>query len=108
MANCPASRPNAWPGWALEQGVHRFEWMHQRLDGTLFPVEVTSRPSNWLGKPSIYCTWRYITEQNSAAEGAQSQRIEIFPGLSIPALRHRDSRARPMAKILEVNPALRP
>ena len=37
----------------LEKGVHRFEWVHKRCDGTLFPVEVTITSIEWLGKPSF-------------------------------------------------------
>ncbi|MFM2005942.1 MAG: hypothetical protein RLZZ09_1597, partial [Pseudomonadota bacterium] len=48
---------------ARENGVHRFEWVHKRLDGSLFPVEVTLTPMEWLGKPSLYCIWRDISER---------------------------------------------
>ena len=48
---------------ALEKGVHRFEWVHKRRDGSVFPVEVTLTSIEWLGKPSIYCVWRDITER---------------------------------------------
>jgi PAS domain S-box-containing protein len=48
---------------ALDNGVHRFEWVHKRLDGSLFPVEVTLTPMEWLGKPSLYCIWRDISER---------------------------------------------
>jgi len=50
----------------LEYGVYRFDWMHQRLDGTVFPVAVTGTAIDWLGKRSIYITWRDLTEEKLA------------------------------------------
>lgn len=48
---------------AVDKGSHRFEWMHRKLDGTLFPVEVllttiSAEPGNEL----IYTIWRDISE----------------------------------------------
>ena len=47
-----------------EQGSHRFEWLHQRPDGSVFPVEVTLNTLDWLGQPAICCHWRDLTEQH--------------------------------------------
>lgn len=47
----------------LEKGVHRFEWVHKRQDGSLLPVEVTLTAIDWLGNPSICCIWRDISER---------------------------------------------
>jgi len=88
----------------LEQGVHRFEWMHQRLDGTLFPVEVTITSIEWLGKPSIYCTWRDISRQKIAEEALKASELKFSLAFqsapyAIVITRQADG------KILEVNPA---
>ena len=51
---------------AEEQGVHRFEWVHRRSDGTLFPAEVTLAAIDFRGRKVLYCIWRDITERQRA------------------------------------------
>jgi methyl-accepting chemotaxis protein len=53
---------------ALETGLARFEWMHQRLDGTLFPVMVTLLPATIDGRPMMICMWQDIAELVAARE----------------------------------------
>ncbi|MFH2002970.1 MAG: PAS domain S-box protein, partial [Planctomycetota bacterium] len=48
---------------AFEKGSNRFEWMHRRLDGQDFPVEVTLLPVPLSGKEVLHCMWKDITEQ---------------------------------------------
>ncbi len=53
---------------AFQEGAHRFEWIHRRIDGKDFPVEVvlTSVP---LGKRQILFTiWRDITDRKKAEQ----------------------------------------
>lgn len=52
----------------FEHGMHRFEWMHQRFDGTNFWAEVTLSLIDIDGKDLIYCIWRDITERKMAQE----------------------------------------
>lgn len=61
----------------LEKGVHRFEWIHKRRDGSLFPVEVTLTSIVWLGKPSIYCTWRDISERKHQDKNLRLSQFSI-------------------------------
>ena len=54
---------------AAKSGEHRhlrFEWLHKRLDGAVFPVEVslTCIP----GSTVIHCSWRDITASRAAAQ----------------------------------------
>lgn len=52
---------------AHERGGHRFEWLHRRMDGEDFPVEVTLIPIPLLsGRRILYTTWRDITERKQA------------------------------------------
>jgi diguanylate cyclase (GGDEF)-like protein/PAS domain S-box-containing protein len=51
---------------AMANGLHRFEWMHRRRDGSIFPAEVTLSATLLQGWPSIYCTWRDISERHQA------------------------------------------
>ena len=48
---------------ALENGLHRFEWMHRKIDGSDFLAEVTLSAIHLEGRPIIYCVWRDITER---------------------------------------------
>ena len=48
---------------AYQKGFHRFEWIHQRKNGEVFPVEVslTRIPSD--RQDALFCVWRNISEQ---------------------------------------------
>jgi PAS domain S-box-containing protein len=50
---------------ALEKGSHRFEWIHKKADGKVFPVEVLLTVINNQEK-IIHTVWRDITEQKLA------------------------------------------
>ena len=47
---------------ARRKGVHRFEWIHRRLDGELFPVEVTLTTIILNGRGLLHCVWRDLTD----------------------------------------------
>ncbi len=51
---------------ALEQGSHRFEWMHLRKNGEIFPAEVLLTAVPVRGKKILHCVWRDITERKWA------------------------------------------
>lgn len=53
---------------AQQKGLHRFEWVHTRRDGTEFFAEVTLSSLSLQGRPVIHCTWRDITAQKQAEE----------------------------------------
>lgn len=46
--------------WA--HGYHRFEWAHRKLDGEVFPLEVTLNPVEIGGKPAMIVVWHDLTE----------------------------------------------
>lgn len=48
---------------AMENGLHRFEWMHRRIDGSDFLAEVTLSTIHHQGRTILYCVWRDITER---------------------------------------------
>ena len=50
-------------GIAQQSGLHRFEWVHQRRDGSHFIAEVTLADLFFRGRKVIYCVWRDITER---------------------------------------------
>ncbi len=68
----PARQPNGEDSYAkaermmaiaLEKGLHRFEWMHCKLDGSEFLAEVTLSAIPLDNRTIIYCVWRDITER---------------------------------------------
>lgn len=53
---------------AREKGVHNFEWLHKKLNGEEFPVEVTLNTVKIEGKPAMLVVWHDITERKRAEE----------------------------------------
>lgn len=58
-------------------GRHRFEWVHRRQDGTDFWAEVTLSSIVLQDRPSIYCTWRDISDRKKAQDALQ-QSEQLF------------------------------
>lgn len=48
---------------AINQGVHRFEWIHRKKTGEDFPMEVTLTKVPYKGQPALYAVCRDITER---------------------------------------------
>ncbi|MCX2901547.1 EAL domain-containing protein [Pseudomonas mandelii] len=59
---------------ALATGVHRFEWLHKRADGTIFPAEVTLCTVTLSGEPMLYAVVRDISERIQAKEALLTQK----------------------------------
>jgi PAS domain S-box-containing protein len=57
---------------ARVQGFHRFEWEHQRADGTRFPVEITLTPVRLHGRDVILAVWHDITERKAVEDALRS------------------------------------
>ncbi|MEO6684384.1 MAG: PAS domain-containing protein [Dyadobacter sp.] len=53
---------------AYQKGFHRFEWMHQKVDGTEFPVEVSLNPVSIHSKKALLVVWHDITHRKQAEE----------------------------------------
>lgn len=71
----PAIQPNGASSWekleennaiALSKGNFRFEWVHRRMDGTEFPVEVLLTAIPLESKQILHVVWRDITERKRA------------------------------------------
>jgi PAS domain S-box-containing protein len=64
---------------ARDNGVHRFEWINTKADGSDFVVEVTLSNIELKDRSVIYCVWRDITErkqvEKSLRESEQSHRF---------------------------------
>jgi PAS domain S-box-containing protein len=59
-------KANEMIGIAFSQGSHRFEWLHRRADGEIFPAEVLLTRIVHQGKPILYTVWRDITDRKMA------------------------------------------
>jgi len=53
---------------ARKNGVHNFEWVHKKINGEEFPVEVTLNTVKIDGKPALLVVWHDITERKRAEE----------------------------------------
>jgi PAS domain S-box-containing protein len=70
------------------RGYYRFEWTHQRLDGSEFPVEITLTPVRLHGRDVILAVWHDIAERKEveaalrtakdAAESANRTKSEFM------------------------------
>lgn len=49
---------------ARRQGYHRFEWLHQRMDGSELLIEVSLTPVTIGGKATLLVAWHDITERH--------------------------------------------
>lgn len=47
---------------AIKEGSHRFEWIHQKKDGKVFPVEVSLTAVELDGQQLVLGLWRDLTE----------------------------------------------
>jgi diguanylate cyclase len=56
---------------AFLNGKERFEWLHQRKNGTVFPAEVCLTALMLSGRPRLLATVRDITERKRAEERIQ-------------------------------------
>ena len=71
---------------AREKGLHRFEWIHTRADGTDFIAEVTLSRVDLADREIIYCVWRDITERKAIEDALLRQNgllkaiLDNFPG----------------------------
>jgi len=59
---------------AQKNGIHRFEWIHRRADGSDFPAEVTLSTITLQGKQALYCAWRDISERKAAEATLRAHR----------------------------------
>jgi diguanylate cyclase (GGDEF)-like protein/PAS domain S-box-containing protein len=56
---------------AFRNGTERFEWLHQRKNGNVFPAEVCLTALTLSGQPRLLATVRDITDRKAAEERIQ-------------------------------------
>jgi len=57
---------------AFREGYHRFEWLHKKNNGYVFPVEVSLTRIPFKGTEALFCVWRDITERKQAEKVLQA------------------------------------
>jgi sigma-B regulation protein RsbU (phosphoserine phosphatase) len=86
-------------GIARAQGYHRFEWLHRKLDGEVFPVEVTLNAVHIGGKPALIVVWHDLTEIKRA-EAELSRRAEELAAINAHLKRDLQAAARVQQALL--------
>lgn len=61
----------------LNEGSRRFEWIHKRADGQLFPVDIQLSGIEWDGERAILAIIRDITERKKVEALLATQKQEI-------------------------------
>lgn len=79
---------------ALRNGSNSFEWVHRRLDGSDFFVEVTIASMLLEGKQTLFTSWRDISERKQAEKALEESKrtleaLSITDGLTGIANRRR-------------------
>ncbi|MCK5121386.1 MAG: CHASE domain-containing protein [Methylococcales bacterium] len=59
---------------AYQRGYHRFEWLHKKKNGEVFPVEVSLTRIPYEGQNALFCVWRDISERNKIQEQVVQQK----------------------------------
>jgi two-component system sensor histidine kinase/response regulator len=57
---------------ARMRGYYRFEWMHERADGSQFPVEITLTPVRLNGRDVMLSVWHDIAERKAAEDALRT------------------------------------
>lgn len=61
----------------LNEGSYRFEWVHRRLDGMDFWVEITLTMLLLKGEPVVHCAWRDISERKQTEQELTEYRGQL-------------------------------
>lgn len=70
---------------AHERGYHRFEWIHRRMNGEEFPVQVTLTPVTLSTGPALLVVWHELTELRRHEEALRRQ-AQVIRRLSVPLI----------------------
>ncbi|MBK6792867.1 MAG: PAS domain S-box protein [Anaerolineales bacterium] len=62
---------------AIEKGSNRFEWVHRRLNGEDFQVELTLTSVHISGRQLIYTVWRDITKRKKVEDAVKASQQKL-------------------------------
>ena len=88
----------------FKNGPQRFEWVHQRFDGSEVHVEVMLMAIPMQGRQLIYATWRDITERKRSEEAlcASEERFRTLFENATEGI----FQSTPAGRFINVNPSL--
>jgi PAS domain S-box-containing protein len=69
-----------------EEGVNRFEWIHKKKNGELFPVDVLLTSFNYDGRMVLHGSVRDITDSKQAEATLISQREKLMAAAKMSSL----------------------
>ena len=59
---------------AYKKGFHRFEWMHKKITGEVFPVEVSLTAIEYNHKLMLHALWKDLTKEKEKEEQLKKSR----------------------------------
>ena len=62
---------------AYKEGFHRFEWMHRKITGEIFPVEVSLTAIEYDNKLVLHTLWKDLTEKKKNEELLKKIEFEL-------------------------------
>jgi len=68
-----------------QKGYHRFEWFHRKMDGEIFPVQVTLNAIEIEGQPALIAVWHDLTELKQKEQSLQRAREKLKKELDAAA-----------------------
>ena len=71
---------------AREKGFHRFEWIHRKMNGEDFPVEVTLTPIVSLNKKMHLVVWHDLTDYKNSQRLLELERVKVFNSTKMASL----------------------
>ena len=79
-ARCSMEKSREMDAIARREGYHRFEWMHRRVTGEDFPVEVTLNPVTLNGRHCLLVVWHDITSRKQSEAALAAARDAAVAG----------------------------
>ncbi|TPV95152.1 MAG: response regulator [Myxococcales bacterium FL481] len=66
---------------AAERGFHRFDWMHRRATGEVFPVEVSLTPVTLAAGKALLVVWHEVSERVEREQALRAAKEDAEAGL---------------------------
>ncbi len=65
---------------AFETGFSNFEWMHKKITGEEFPVDVSLTKINFKGQPVLHCLWKDLSKEKAMIESLYKAKRDAEAG----------------------------
>jgi len=61
---------------AFKNGYNRFEWLHKKSSGELFPAEICLTKISHKGKDILYCVWKDLTKDKALLKHLEEEKAK--------------------------------